>query len=213
MCFRGCFYLLCCRVLGSSGRLSVVWEMGSDPCLPADMLPWRKEGKRQIENRNKQIQQVKSDFQGRKTFNWLRRPTYPCLCGRHIGLVNAHKWFLVVLRGTITWWDIRPWGWWIWRQRNGRLIGVLGWKKTTECSHQILCPTRNPRFEKRQGFIDINSISRQWFPLIHRWTSGGKKKNQWILNKSLISGKPATSRTETEKIPFSWKINAFRFWW
>lgn len=47
------FYLLCWRVLGSSGRFSIVWDRGADPCLPEDILPWRGKDKRQERNENK----------------------------------------------------------------------------------------------------------------------------------------------------------------
>lgn len=50
-------YLLCCRVLGSSGRFSVVWDKEAEPGFPEDMLPWKGKNRwrgRSYANENKE---------------------------------------------------------------------------------------------------------------------------------------------------------------
>lgn len=64
-------YLLCWRVLGSSGRFSVVWDGGADPCLPEDILAWR--GKDKWQKRNEINNQ--KDIPGERFVESLGRST------------------------------------------------------------------------------------------------------------------------------------------
>lgn len=142
-----CLYLLCWRVLGSSGRFSVVWDGGTDPCLPADILAWRGKDKGQKRNkinnqkdlagerdwasheREEEAQVHSSDWTSLCHF-WCA--THPCLWGCHAARVTDKEGFLVALWCTITRRDVRPRWWCVRRQRDRWLTGVLGWNRKTE---------------------------------------------------------------------------------
>lgn len=134
-------YLLCWRVLGSSGRFSALWDRGTGPCLPEDILPWRGGNRRREWNENKDKKE-RVNYKQKETFIYssnciflcyfLVCATHPRLWGCDAARVQAQQRFLVALWRAVPWRDVWSRWWCIRRQRDGRLTGVLSWNRKTE---------------------------------------------------------------------------------